>query len=495
MELRKPEAFRLFDHNDRCVGYVYADLNHRRCHEDVSVSFSELVNGVRKLIVRHAPVCRYDLSPFWRKVFFILLCYGHGSRESEVLIVLDGGSNHVALPAKLQLLFDKFKGGLVIVAGSGLYFYPPFRLFGDPYDVLVTENGHSKASRDGRCGHFYCMDASHRFSVQGDLLVSSKSLFLVIDDEAEVLILHRFTKTCVGSDYDIYTSVFDAFQILFPLFLFFCRLCVSYKHTPEAKTVTVPPDLLIVLPCENRLRGKDGSLKAVPSCEHEHTGGNYRFSAADVAFNEGVQPFPGCHCLHHGQYGLSLAAAQDVVIRVFPFFFCKLCQRMREHFQITVGKGGIRHYGVGGIRHSSADLSLAHAEQQKVVENKLADSFIDLFKVPGAVDLFKRFFIRKKFVFFPHFLFQYFSAHGDKIVQMLSELHILNAADLRVYCLYFIFKIMFVEHFSILHGIAVDRMNGNLSCHDHVSALEFRIDLCKVSGVFVKEVDVKVCVL
>ena len=154
VQLGESEAVRRLNHHHGRVGYVDADLDHRRGEQDVDLRVAEAAHHAVLLGGGEAPM-EQPQSQVGEDVAGEALVFLLRRRGLQLLRFLDQGVDHERLPALLNLAAYEGVGG---VAALHL---DPLRLDGqasgghlvDGRDVEVAEDGEGEAAGDRRRGH------------------------------------------------------------------------------------------------------------------------------------------------------------------------------------------------------------------------------------------------------------------------------------------------------------------------------------------------------
>ena len=202
MELREPEAIGMFDHDQRRIGHVDPDLDHRRRDEHAELPGRErahhrvLLGGLHLAVDQPDTVAEARTQRLGARL---------GGGHVALLAFLDQRADPVRLPLVGQMPAECIDdiGEAVLGNDARLDRLPARGHLVELADIHLAIIGERQRARDRRCGHRQQMRCGLGLGLEHHPLRDAEAMLLVDHDEPEILIGDRLLKDRVRADQDV----------------------------------------------------------------------------------------------------------------------------------------------------------------------------------------------------------------------------------------------------------------------------------------------------
>ena len=320
VKLADAEVVRVDDDDGVRVGHVEAGLDDARAHEDIELAAEEGIHHAFQVVVVHLAVRDGDAGLRHERLDF----FGQSINRLHAVV----HDEHLA--AAGQLVEDRVLDDLVVaLEHDGLDGQAVHGRRVDERDVADAGHAEVQGARNRRGAHAERVDGETQLA-ELFLLLHAELLFLVDDEEAQVLELVLGREQRVRSDDDVDLALAHALED----FLLFLGALVavdqSYVHCREGGEAVA--EILVMLGGEDGRRHEDGHLFLGKDALEGGAHGDFRLAEPDVAADEAVHGLAGFHVALDVGSGLDLVRGGFVLEGVLEFLLELAVGREAETF-------------------------------------------------------------------------------------------------------------------------------------------------------------------
>ena len=293
MQVGEAVAVRFINNNGVGVGDVQTRFHDGGAEQHVIVAVDEAEHNVLKFSAFHLAVGHGDAHA--RHVFQDEVVYIHNVLDAVV------DEEHLTVAGKFKLygIADEFP---VEAAKLGLHGIAVGRRRGDDAQIPRTHHRELQGSWDGRGGQSQRIDVGfHLF--QFLLHGHAEFLFLIDDEQAQILEFHIFSSESVRPNDDVDFAFFEFFQ---DFGLLFGRLETVEVFDGDGEAVETLCEGVVVLQSQHGGRHQNGHLFRVAAGLEGGAHGHFGLAEAHVAAHEAVHGVLAFHVAFHVVGGFQL---------------------------------------------------------------------------------------------------------------------------------------------------------------------------------------------